>query len=43
MNDHNYTTLSDLYTYAAFDGIGVWRQWLKEQSRSVNDRAEARI
>ncbi|MDI6694236.1 MAG: Si-specific NAD(P)(+) transhydrogenase [Anaerolineales bacterium] len=31
---YNYPTLSDLYKYAAYDGIGLWRQWLREQDRS---------
>ncbi len=30
---YNYPTLSDMYKYAAFDGIGQWRQWLKEQDQ----------
>ncbi len=29
---YNYPTLSDLYKYAAYDGIGLWRQWLKARS-----------
>ena len=29
---YNYPTLSDLYKYAAYDGIGSWRQWLKAES-----------
>ena len=29
---YNFPTLSDLYKYAAYDGIGSWRQWLKAQS-----------
>ncbi len=28
----NYPTLSDLYKYAAYHGIGSWRQWLKARS-----------
>ncbi len=27
----NYPTLSDLYKYAAYDGIDAWRRWSKEQ------------
>lgn len=34
---YNYPTLSDLYKYAAYDGIGLWRQWLREQDQP--DRA----
>lgn len=40
---YNYPTLSDLYTYAAYDGIGIWRQWLKEQGQRVNAQAEIRV
>jgi pyruvate/2-oxoglutarate dehydrogenase complex dihydrolipoamide dehydrogenase (E3) component len=40
---YNYPTLSDLYTYAAYDGIGLWRQWLREQDQRVNARAETQI
>ncbi len=40
---YNYPTLSDLYTYAAYDGIGLWRQWLKEQPQPVNEWVETRI
>ncbi len=30
---YNYPTLSDLYKYAAYDGIGLWRQWLRKQDQ----------
>jgi NAD(P) transhydrogenase len=40
---YNYPTLSDLYTYATYDGIGLWRQWLKEQPQPVNEWVETRI
>ncbi len=30
---YNYPTLSDMYKYAAYDGIGQWREWLKEQAQ----------
>jgi NAD(P) transhydrogenase len=40
---YNYPTLSDLYKYAAFDGIGMWRQWLKEQQQPVHDWVETQI
>jgi NAD(P) transhydrogenase len=30
---YNYPTLSDLYKYAAYDGIGIWRQWLSAQEQ----------
>jgi NAD(P) transhydrogenase len=29
----NYPTLSDLYKYAAYDGIDEWRRWLREQDQ----------
>lgn len=29
---YNYPTLSDLYKYAAYDGLGHWEKWKKEQS-----------
>jgi len=28
---YNYPTLSDLYKYAAYDGLGNWDKWKKEQ------------
>jgi NAD(P) transhydrogenase len=40
---YNYPTLSDLYTYAAYDGIGKWRQGLKEQQLPANDWVKTRI
>jgi NAD(P) transhydrogenase len=40
---YNYPTLSDLYTYAAYDGIGIWRQWLKEQQLPASNWVETRI
>ena len=28
---YNYPTLSDSYKYAAYDGLGHWREWRKER------------
>jgi hypothetical protein len=27
---YNYPTLSDMYKYAAYDGLGNWERWLEE-------------
>jgi NAD(P) transhydrogenase len=40
---YNYPTLSDLYKYAAYDGISVWRQWLEEQKQPVADWVETKV
>lgn len=29
---YNYPTLADLYKYAAYDGLGHWERWNKEQT-----------
>jgi NAD(P) transhydrogenase len=30
---YNYPTLADMYKYAAYDGLGNWERWTKEQVR----------
>jgi hypothetical protein len=27
---YNFPTLADAYKYAAYDGLGLWEKWLKE-------------
>jgi NAD(P) transhydrogenase len=31
---YNYPTLSDLYKYAAYDGLGNWEKWKQSQQES---------